>query len=86
MRPVGIGQHPNSKRHTMTHTRHNFAEWTTSDLQRTLEIVTSDLQGHKEAMRTEPDPEQRAAYADSVADYEAGIARIEQIIENRKNG
>ena len=67
----------------MKHTKHDFTKRTTSDLKLTLTFVQGLLATAKEAIVKEPDPEQHAAWAESIADYKAGIAAIQAELQTR---
>lgn len=67
----------------MTHTKHDFTERSTSNLEFTLSFIQECLASAKEAIAKEPDPEQVAAYAERIADYKAGIARIQEELKTR---
>jgi hypothetical protein len=64
-------------------TRHDFTERSTSDLKFTLSFIQECLASAKKAIAEEPDSEQVAAWAESIADYKAGIARIQEELKTR---
>ena len=67
----------------MTHTKHDFTEHTNTDLERILDFSIAMLETHKEAIKHEPDPEQRTAYAEHIAYLEDGIAQVKAELQTR---
>ena len=67
----------------MNNTKHDFTEHTNADLERILDFSTAMLETHKEAIKHEPDPEQRTAFAEHIAFLENGIAQVKAELQTR---
>jgi hypothetical protein len=63
--------------------KHDFTDHTKADLERILDFSTAMLETHKEAIKHEPDPEQRAAFAEYIAYLEDGIAQVKTELQTR---
>jgi len=67
----------------MNNTKHDFTEHTNADLERILDFSIAMLETHKEAIKHEPDPEQRAEFAKHIAHLEDGISQIKSELQTR---
>ena len=70
-------------RNAMIHKKYDFTEHTTADLERILDFSTAMLETHKEAIKHEPDPEQRNAFTDHILFLEDGIAQVKAELQTR---